>query len=212
MREETWLNDYVFIVNDFLTEQECEQYIRISEDNGFEEALVNTAQGSVRIADVRNNDRVMFKNDEIAQWLWERASDFVPTEYESRNAVGTNELLRFYRYDPGQQFNWHQDFPYERDDGERSYLTLLIYLNDNYEGGGTSFDDSFSEDAFDEFTVTPKRGMAVFFEHQTHHKGEPVTSGRKYVMRTDVMYSSESESTSEFDTDRFENGDDTDNW
>ena len=102
-----------------------------------------------------------------------------------------NELLRFYRYDVGQQFNWHQDFPYERDNGEASQLTMLIYLNDDFEGGETSFDDSYSDEAFDEFKVEPEVGLGLFFVHAVQHKGEPVLAGRKYVLRSDIMFSAE---------------------
>lgn len=175
MPEENWLNDSVFTVENFLTPEECQKYIRISEDFGYEDALVSSPRGQVLRKDLRNNERVMFQNEEIAAWLWERASDFVPYQYDDRSAIGVNEMLRFYRYDPGQQFNWHQDFPFERDNGEQSYLTLIIYLNDDFEGGETSFEDSYSEEMFDEFKVVPQQGMALFFEHAIHHKGEPVT-------------------------------------
>ena len=104
MPEETWLNDSVFVVDDFLTPEECQHYIRLSEDVGYEEALVNTPQGQVRRANVRNNERVLFKDDELAAMLWERAEDFVPAEWNERTPIGVNELFRFYRYDPGQQF------------------------------------------------------------------------------------------------------------
>jgi hypothetical protein len=30
--------------------------------------------------------------------------------------------------------------------------------------------------------------MALVFEHPVRHQGAPVTAGRKYVLRTDVMY------------------------
>ena len=135
MPEENWLNDSVFTVENFLTPEECQKYIRISEDFGYEDALVSSPRGQVLRKDLRNNERVMFQNEEIAAWLWERASDFVPYQYDDRSAIGVNEMLRFYRYDPGQQFNWHQDFPFERDNGEQSYLTLIIYLNDDFAGG-----------------------------------------------------------------------------
>ena len=36
--------------------------------------------------------------------------------------------------------------------------------------------------------VVPETGLALFFVHQIRHKGQPVTKGRKYVLRTDVMY------------------------
>ena len=163
MREENWLNDYVFTVQNFFTSNECKRHIEISEDIGFEEATVTSPSGSIRLSNLRNNDRVMFRNQEVAKWIWERACDFVPPEFDGRTAVGVNELIRFYRYQSNQQFDWHQDFAFERDNGERSYLTLLIYLNDDFSGGETSFDDTYSDESFDEFQVRPKTGMALFF-------------------------------------------------
>ncbi|MCR9199316.1 MAG: 2OG-Fe(II) oxygenase [Planctomycetaceae bacterium] len=85
----------------------------------------------------------------------------------------------------------HQDFPFERDNGERSFLTFMIYLNDDFEGGETSFEDSYSDEPFDPFSVVPQTGMALFFEHGTYHIGELVSHGRKYVLRTDVMYAAD---------------------
>lgn len=202
--EENWLTDCVFTVEQFFTPNECDKYIQISEDFGYEDALVSSPQGHVLRPDVRNNKRVMFNNDEMARFLWERASDFVPTEFDGRPAIGVNELLRFYRYDPGQQFNWHQDFPFERDNGEKSFLTFMIYLNDDFEGGETSFEDSYSNESFDPFSVVPQKGTALFFEHGTYHIGDLVTRGRKYVLRTDVMYASDDEDGYPDDQDDFD--------
>ncbi len=67
----------------------------------------STPDGVVRREDVRNNQRVMFSSEEFVARLWERIEEFVPTEVESRAAVRLNELVRFYRYDVGQTFNWH---------------------------------------------------------------------------------------------------------
>ena len=64
----------------------------------------------------------------------------------------------------------------------------MIYLNDDFTGGETKFDDS---DERLQVTVIPKRGMALAFAHMQLHEGAPVISGRKYVMRTDVMYADE---------------------
>ncbi len=189
MPEENWITDTIFTVEEFLSPEVCEEYIRLSEDIGFEDALVSSPQGQVLRSDVRNNQRVMCRDDELAERLWKRACEYIPQEVDGRSAIGVNELLRFYRYDPGQQFDWHQDFPYERDNGESSCLTLMVYLNADFEGGETSFEDSYSEESFEEFQITPQRGMALFFEHETYHKGEPVIRGRKYVLRTDVMFS-----------------------
>jgi hypothetical protein len=36
--------------------------------------------------------------------------------------------------------------------------------------------------------ITPVKGMALLFHHPVLHRGDAVTAGRKYVLRTDVMY------------------------
>jgi WD40 repeat protein len=36
--------------------------------------------------------------------------------------------------------------------------------------------------------IAPHRGTAIVFDHRVWHDGEPVTSGVKHVLRTDVMY------------------------
>lgn len=188
MPEENWLNDDVFTIEDLLPEDECCRLIQLAETLGFDEATVSTPRGDVVLPDLRNNDRLILESDEIARDLWERCQDFVPIELDGRVAVGVNELIRFYRYEAGQQFDWHQDFPFERDNGDVSVLTLLIYLNEVEEGGETAFDDSYSSEVFEPFHIEPVAGMALLFVHETHHKGEPVVSGCKYVLRSDVMF------------------------
>lgn len=64
----------------------------------------------------------------------------------------------------------------------------MVYLNEGFRGGETSFDDTYSDEPFEAFRVVPRTGTAVAFLHHVHHKGEPVGRGRKYALRTDVMY------------------------
>ena len=63
--------------------------------------------------------------------------EFVPKSIGNWCASGVNERLRFYRYEIGQQFDWHYDGAFERPDGECGKLTFMIYLNDDFEGGQT---------------------------------------------------------------------------
>ncbi|MDF1660429.1 MAG: 2OG-Fe(II) oxygenase [Planctomycetota bacterium] len=173
------IDENVFVVSDFFSPEECQAYIELSEGMGYGDAPITTSMGFIMRPDIRNNTRVILDDKERANVLWERAKEYLP-KVDSLKPIGVNERFRFYRYDPGEKFYWHRDGYYARDNGERSYYTFMIYLNDGYEGGETSF--TFGK-------IPPKQGMALFFLHPLLHQGDEVSEGRKYVLRTDVMYS-----------------------
>lgn len=175
-----WISDDIFTLPRFCAPAECDHFVRLSESLGYGDAPINGLFGPVVAKEVRNNTRVMLDNSELAQTFWERVQPHVAGMVPGRVACGVNERFRFYRYDPGQAFRWHRDGAYERPNGERSRLTLMVYLNDDFEGGETRFEDA---------TIHPETGMALVFVHDLRHEGSAVVRGRKYVARTDVMYS-----------------------
>lgn len=170
----------VFTIQNLWSSVKCQEFIQQTEKEGFEKALVNTANGPIEMEDFRNNDRLFWEDEDLAEEIWKEIEEFVPTDLGEYQAIGLNELFRFYRYDVGQQFDWHYDAPYQRNANEQSFYTFMIYLNDEFEGGAT---------AFDSFEVAPKTGDGLIFFQELEHAGLPITSGRKYVLRTDIMYS-----------------------
>ena len=181
----------IFTVSAVFTPLECEELIAKGEDIGFEAASVTTSSGPQMMTNVRNNDRVIMEDVSFAHSVWERVRSIVPQEIEGGAVRGLNERFRFYRYDPGQRFKRHVDGSVENAYGDKSRLTFLIYLNDGYEGGETIFSDYTFEggkSVIHETRVASAIGMGLFFVHERKHEGAPVTSGRKYVLRTDVMY------------------------
>lgn len=124
MPDYNWISDEVFTVDEFFTDDECAQYVALSESLGYDDAPINTAFGPQRRPDVRNNQRVMLDDPDRADDLWRRMREYVPLRRGDWTAVGVNERLRFYRYDVGQQFDWHYDGCFEREGGERSFLTI----------------------------------------------------------------------------------------
>ena len=179
-----------FVIEHLLSEEECQAWIRRTEEVGYAFAPVTTDVGPVEMPDVRNNERVMFDDDEAAQSLFQQLRPLIPNEWlrhdwrgESWDCVGLNERLRFYRYEDGQRFTTHRDGAFVRHPDERSFLTLLVYLNAPQEGGATRLFTSGGE-VDDE----PQPGRALVFPHRVLHAGTEVTSGRKYVLRSDVMY------------------------
>jgi hypothetical protein len=180
----TKITDTIFTVEDFLTRQECHEYMVLSEGIGYEAAKVNTTGGARVMTGIRNNNRAFHKSEALAQSLWERVKPFVPPRLGNSEAIGLNELFRFYRYQRGHQFKGHFDQSYIRNATEASYFTFMMYLNDNFAGGDTTFR---------ELKIRPRQGMALIFLHNLYHEGSQVTSGVKYVLRTDVMYRKQEE-------------------
>ena len=188
MNIEHHIKNHVISVSNFVTPEWCENRIAQSESMGFETAKLTTINGQVEDLSIRNNRRLFFKDKILAQDLFEKITPSLPSPFRGREAVRLNEMFRIYRYDIGQQFDWHQDGYYQSPDYLRSRFTLMIYLNADFTGGGTTFSDWDSNPEFSDFTITPETGKALLFYHPIVHRGDPVQSGRKYVLRTDVMY------------------------
>ncbi len=175
----TQITDSIFTIEELLTRKECLENIVLSEGIGYELAKVNTSAGSRVRTDIRNNNRAFYNSEELAQNLWMKAKPFVPSQLGNSTAIGLNELFRFYRYQRGHQFKGHYDESYIRNEQEASYYTFMVYLNDDFQGGDTTFKG---------LRIVPRQGMALVFLHNLYHEGSEVTQGIKYVLRSDIMY------------------------
>jgi predicted 2-oxoglutarate/Fe(II)-dependent dioxygenase YbiX len=181
MKKELLEGEMVFVIRDFLSAEECDAYVELSEQQGYADAPITMGDTAIVIKDYRNNLRVMLDDVELAARLFARAKPFLPDPLDGRELVGLNERFRFYRYDVGQEFAAHYDGSFRRNEHEESRLTFMVYLNDDYKAGTTDFGEL-------ELSVRPIRGTALVFRHELLHAGTPVVAGRKYVLRTDVMY------------------------
>eukprot|EP00299_Pterocystis_sp_00344_P014288 c7070_g1_i2.p1 GENE.c7070_g1_i2~~c7070_g1_i2.p1 ORF type:complete len:240 (+),score=32.47 c7070_g1_i2:84-803(+) len=185
-------NKFCVTIDNVLTSDECAAIIELCESRGFEEALLNVGRGRQVLAkDVRDSARCIVDAPELAEMIFQRVSPFIPKQFSNQHVVGLNERLRILRYDQSQVFRPHFDGRYVRAMeaghervGEQSFVTVMVYLNEGCEGGQTRF-------IFDRNTVVdvvPKIGKVLLFQHDMLHEGSEVKGGRKYAMRTDVMY------------------------
>jgi predicted 2-oxoglutarate/Fe(II)-dependent dioxygenase YbiX len=176
-------SDDAFTLTDFFSVDECAEQIATSEAIGYRASQINTGRGQAYDLSIRNNERVLLDDEELAHILWDRLKHYLPNSLANSASnfqpSGLNERIRYYRYKEGAYFAWHRDGPYERNPDERSKMTFMVYLNDDFVGGETDFGD---------FLVRPKTGDALCFEHSMMHEGRSVSSGIKYVLRADVMY------------------------
>ena len=185
MQYERLDGERIFVVRGFLSAEECGSLVARSDLAGYEEAAITTDAGFVMAKDIRDNARLIVDDASLAHEWWQRARPFLPERLDEWHAVGFNERFRFYRYDSQQKFAPHFDGYFRRDTGEQSQLTFMVYLNADFSGGETKFYNANREL---HVTVRPERGMALVFVHLQLHEGAPVVRGRKYVLRTDVMY------------------------
>jgi predicted 2-oxoglutarate/Fe(II)-dependent dioxygenase YbiX len=182
--------EQLFTVAGLLSHAECQALVDRGEAAGFEPAEVQMRSGRQMRTDIRNNDRVVLEDPELADGVWRRLRHHLPCPLEGAIPVGIEAAFRFYRYDPGQRFNRHRDGCIERSPTVRTRLTCLLYLNTGFEGGETVFYESVAVEGERAVhaSVRPEMGMALLFRHDWWHAGAPVLAGRKYVLRTDVFY------------------------
>jgi hypothetical protein len=197
------------LIKDVLTRAECTSIIAAAEtiefipdapirDDGQETSIL--AHNFYWIADQAFHDR-----------LWERVRPYVPEESQGRKVRGINRRFRVYRYVPGAEYRCHIDgawppsgidpvtdkYQYDSspaDARQSSLYTFLIYLNDEFEGGETSFFIPCVRDGvMNAYPVKPIMGSVAVFPHGEAqgallHEGTGVTKGAKYIIRTDVEY------------------------
>lgn len=173
---------FIFELEEILSAEDCKKWITRIIDAGPEPAPINTPRGTAIVDQIRNNRRVIFDNQEWANELFEPIKNDVPKEIHGMNLCGINERFRCYQYLPGQRFAPHSDGAFFRNEIEQSFYTYMIYLNDDFEGGETTFLVN------PEIVIKPKTGCGLFFQHPIIHEGVEVTKGKKYVLRTDLMY------------------------
>ena len=126
----------------------------------------------------RGSKRLDIESLELADLIWGNL-DFSVLKIEGQTPIGINKSFRIYKYFINDEFIEHKDMSTIVSDEVRSLYSILIYLNDNFTGGNTKFND---------FEIKPTIGNLVTFPHNQLHSGEKIISGIKYILRSDVMF------------------------
>jgi prolyl 4-hydroxylase len=175
-------NEDVWIIENFWDQKVCKDIIDdLNESNLFEKENISlkpvTESLEINLEN-RNQNRIIYESDELALEIWKDLIQFNRIDSVIRNAKMINKSFRFYKYSIGQEFLPHTDHPCNPAPNLKSNFSLLIYLNDDFEGGDTIFEN---------IKVKPKQGSAVFFRHEILHSSSKITEGIKFILRTDVV-------------------------
>jgi len=188
----------IWTIENFLTQEECQNLIIFSENKSYEEATVSLKSGAIMMKNIRNNDRLIYEDAQLAQKYWQKLKEFCPKfiseivkeETQNYKATELNPLFRFYKYESNQRFKKHIDgrINLEKEGkNQESRITFMIYLNEDFEGGQTVFDYK-NNNEIEVIEIQPKTGTALCFVHELKHEGKAVLKGKKYVLRSDIMF------------------------
>lgn len=160
------LKNKVWTIENFLTYEECQKHI--IEIQNKEDKICFTDSGKFE------NDK--YVDTELTDKFYNRFTEL----FEGNTTIiDHNDLIMSAKYLPNNSFNLHTDtgLYFNPIDREKSSHTLLIYLNDNFEGGETTF---YSDEFKRLFSIKPKKGMALLFDINLWHTGEILKTGEKY--------------------------------
>jgi prolyl 4-hydroxylase len=193
----TLCNDpYIYTIDNFLTLKECKFIINVSRDN-LKLAGVSKMDNEKSLEAGKYKGRT-----NKSYWM---ALDAYPETLKIAKKIaekiGCNykhfESFQVIHYNENEEYKYHYDAydmnekekykKFTRERGNR-LRTVLVYLNDVIEGGGTGFDSLNEYDGT--VIVEPKMGKMVVFNNvnddgslnrKSRHAGLPVIKGEKWA-------------------------------
>lgn len=178
-------DDYVYptIIDNFVTEEEAKYVIELAREKFIPSVLF----GNYRMDNIRNSKSIWLPtHDKTISSIIQRACTKVGFPF--KNAEG----LQVVKYDPNGYFKPHYDTTHEIEKQSHDFFshgghrlaTIIVYLNDEFEGGNTHFVNLQKH-------IKPKKyGGILFYSldkkgNKCHpnslHEGTKVLSGNKYI-------------------------------
>ena len=176
----------IYVVDDFISEDECQEFINCSKDK-LQPATVVGLDNEQKLKD-RTNEFAWLEHhaNESIHEVSKRLSILV--QMPIRNA----EMFQVVHYERGTEYKPHFDsFDQSTELGKKYWepggqrmITALIYLNDVEDGGATYFPKL-------NISINPKKGNVLVFHNtisettninpRSLHAGMPVSSGEKWA-------------------------------
>jgi hypothetical protein len=191
-------------IADVLSPDEATSIIQVGETVGFTPDVPLTGKKSILA-----HHFVWMADAAWTENVFARCRPHLPEEIHGAKIIGLNRRLRCYRYVKGSVYRPHVDgawpmsgidettgeYVYDMAKGKvSSKLTFLVYLNEGFEGGCTTYFTPAMEEGHLRVTpVAPRVGSVMVFPHADTagclvHEGSGVESGTKYIIRTEVLY------------------------
>jgi len=171
---DTLIDKGYFILYDCLSTEQCDAYIKYIDD-------IFRATPDVDGLEIDGYERIKIKNVELTLLITHKIREY---------NFSVSPYWFPTRYINGGGLSIHTDGSTSYDELNTSSYTILIYLNDDFEGGRTVFVDDYEDDEMvNENTeyVSPKKGMILLLDQNKLHFAEKVSKGVKYILRGDIF-------------------------
>jgi hypothetical protein len=108
---------------------------------------------------------------------------------DGREFLGIRPLFLISKYEPGQYFAPHFDgATVAPDESQMSAFTVVLYLNDDFEGGHTHYLPGMGSELRQQISLRPKRGSAIVHRSlSVLHAGGRLIQGTKHIMQFGLM-------------------------
>ena len=201
---------FYFEIDNFLTQEECDTIIKKNNNNTLFRSKVleqdkNTKNKETE-SKVRTSTQAWLNDNEYIE-VNNKILNLVNKYSSHKMTLNYGEEIQFVKYLPNQKYEYHYDIchpntcalehrksckmDYE-EKGSVRYVTVIIYLNDNFTGGETEFTRLGLK-------IRPKTGKALLFFNgilnkdsfknglcdvieDSQHAGTTVQSGEKFMM------------------------------
>jgi len=204
----------IWICNNFLSDSECDEIIINGEKNNME--YLNYRKSYRIIALDSNKNLVKTISNRLEQHNFISSINklkCIPYGFDSYNinwnnndSSQINNCFRMNKY-ISSNFKIHRDAQLTISKTIKSNYTMLIYLNDNFDGGETIFqipnkNDINVDNIYNGISATeesellkdksifhfekPAKGKCIIFDQRILHKSNNC-NGTKYVLRTDLI-------------------------
>eukprot|EP01124_Arcella_intermedia_P026971 TRINITY_DN5191_c0_g2_i1.p1 TRINITY_DN5191_c0_g2~~TRINITY_DN5191_c0_g2_i1.p1 ORF type:complete len:708 (-),score=150.63 TRINITY_DN5191_c0_g2_i1:30-2153(-) len=190
--EITQTKNVAFCLHDVLSPSEASKIVEVAEQLEFK------SLESEYPVWYRNNQRVLIRCPSLTKLVWERVKGHLKfTDIQNRRPFGfnnegywvpvtINEVIKVSKYSLGSYFSKHIDGNFLLSEDLRSVFTVIIYLNDDFDGGETKLYLGGTPEQSN--LVRPATGKILIFNHDLPHESERLTKGTKYIIRTEILF------------------------
>ena len=164
---------YCITVNNFLSKDECTNIIDRYKD---QELFDGKIKGGTEVDTNYRKSKINFYNiDDVSKKVYQKVTELIKFQNSVFNPIVN---FQFTKYEVGDYYKWHLDYSSIREDLKNRYISVVILLNDDFEGGDLEYKTNLGGiDKFDKGV-----GNLFIFNSSIEHRVTEIVKGVRYSL------------------------------